>query len=84
MQYALDRLKVMCEESLCSNLSVDNVAEILILADLHSASQLREMAIDFINKYVTGNVQSFLSSVTLCSLAHDRADADWLRRDHII
>lgn len=49
-QYALQRLKVTCEESLCTNLAVDNVAEILILADLHNADQLKEMAIDFINR----------------------------------
>ncbi|NXV99106.1 SPOPL protein, partial [Fregetta grallaria] len=48
-QYALERLKVMCEEALCSNLSVENVADILILADLHSAEQLKAQAIDFIN-----------------------------------
>ncbi|NWW30358.1 SPOPL protein, partial [Panurus biarmicus] len=49
LQYALERLKVMCEEALCSNLSVENVADILILADLHSAEQLKAQAIDFIN-----------------------------------
>ncbi|XP_025944862.1 speckle-type POZ protein-like isoform X1 [Apteryx rowi] len=48
-KYALERLKVMCEEALCSNLSVENVADILILADLHSAEQLKAQAIDFIN-----------------------------------
>ncbi|XP_039267485.1 speckle-type POZ protein-like [Styela clava] len=50
-KYALQRLKVMCEESLCTNLSVENVADILILADLHNADQLKEMAIDFINSH---------------------------------
>ena len=49
-KYALERLKVMCEEALCSNLSVENVADILILADLHSAEQLKAQAIDFINR----------------------------------
>ena len=48
-KYALDRLKVMCEESLCSGLSVENAADVLILADLHSADQLKAQAIDFIN-----------------------------------
>ncbi|MGH0130591.1 UNVERIFIED_CONTAM: hypothetical protein FKN15_005482 [Acipenser sinensis] len=48
-EYALERLKVMCEDALCSNLSVDNAAEILILADLHSADQLKNQAVDFIN-----------------------------------
>lgn len=49
-QYALDRLKVMCEEALCSNLTIENVCEILVLADLHSADQLKTHAIDFINR----------------------------------
>ncbi|XP_016159794.1 PREDICTED: speckle-type POZ protein [Ficedula albicollis] len=48
-KYALERLKVMCEDALCSNLSVENAAEILILADLHSADQLKTQAVDFIN-----------------------------------
>ena len=43
----------MCEEALCSSLSVENVAEVLILADLHSASQLKSQAIDFINSHAT-------------------------------
>ncbi|ESN98578.1 hypothetical protein HELRODRAFT_101749 [Helobdella robusta] len=52
-KYALDRLKVMCEEALCSNLSVDNVSDIFVLADLHSAEQLKTHAIDFINGHAT-------------------------------
>ena len=40
-KYALERLKVMCEEALCNGLTVENVSEILILADLHSADQLK-------------------------------------------
>ncbi|KAL3986721.1 KRAB domain-containing zinc finger protein [Sarotherodon galilaeus] len=43
-KYALERLKVMCEDALCTNLSVENAAEILILADLHSADQLKTQA----------------------------------------
>lgn len=50
-RYALDRLKVMCEEALCTSLSVENAAEVLILADLHSADQLKAQAIDFINMW---------------------------------
>lgn len=51
-QYALERLKVMCEEALCSSLTVENVSEVLVLADLHSAEQLKSHAIDFINRWV--------------------------------
>lgn len=49
LQYALDKLKVMCEEALCVNLSVETAADTLILADLHSADQLKAQTIDFIN-----------------------------------
>ena len=49
-KYALDRLKVMCEEALCSSLSIENVCSILILADLHSASHLKEYAVEFVNR----------------------------------
>lgn len=42
----------MCEEALCNSLSVENVADTLILADLHSAEQLKAQAIDFINRQV--------------------------------
>ncbi|KAM6163944.1 speckle-type POZ protein-like [Rhynchocyon petersi] len=48
-RYALERLKVMCEDALCRNLSVENAADILILADLHSAHQLKTQAVNFIN-----------------------------------
>jgi speckle-type POZ protein len=39
----------MCEEALCMNLSVETAADTLILADLHSADQLKAQTIDFIN-----------------------------------
>lgn len=42
----------MCEEALCSSLNIDNVSDILALADLHSAEQLKTHGIDFINRSV--------------------------------
>ncbi|PVD35732.1 hypothetical protein C0Q70_02695 [Pomacea canaliculata] len=57
-RYALERLKVMCEEALCTNLMIDNVCEILVLADLHSADQLKSHAIDFINSHATDVMDS--------------------------
>ncbi|PNF43563.1 hypothetical protein B7P43_G03925 [Cryptotermes secundus] len=47
-KYALERLKFMCEEALCTNLSTENVTDILILADLHSADHLKAQSIAFI------------------------------------
>ncbi|XP_014673489.1 PREDICTED: protein roadkill-like isoform X2 [Priapulus caudatus] len=51
-KYALERLKIMCEEALCSNLNIDNVADVLILADQHRAVQLKGQCIDFIKSHV--------------------------------
>ncbi|XP_065920429.1 speckle-type POZ protein-like isoform X2 [Dysidea avara] len=48
-KYALDGLKALCEDSLCENLTTENAANVLILADMHSVDQLKTMAIDFIN-----------------------------------
>ncbi|KAK1336210.1 hypothetical protein QTO34_004014 [Cnephaeus nilssonii] len=50
-KYALERLKVMCEEALSSHLSVENAAEMLTFADFHSADQLKTQAVDFINSH---------------------------------
>ncbi|ESO05924.1 hypothetical protein HELRODRAFT_93853 [Helobdella robusta] len=52
-KYALDRLKVMCEEALCNSLTVETVSDVFVLADLHSADQLKTHAIDFINSHAT-------------------------------
>lgn len=53
-KYCLERLKVQCEETLCTTIDKDNVVDTLILADLHSATQLRQQAIDFINTHSQG------------------------------
>jgi speckle-type POZ protein len=47
-KYALERLKVTCEDALCFNLTTDNVSDLLILADLHSAQQLKAQCLNFI------------------------------------
>lgn len=52
-KYDLERLKIMCEEALCTNLSVENAATVLILADLHNAEQLKAQTIDFINTHAS-------------------------------
>ncbi|XP_059547787.1 LOW QUALITY PROTEIN: speckle-type POZ protein-like [Myotis daubentonii] len=50
-KYALERLKVMCEEALSRHLSEEVAAEMLTLADLHRADQLKPQAVDFINSH---------------------------------
>ncbi|XP_017467939.1 PREDICTED: speckle-type POZ protein A-like [Rhagoletis zephyria] len=52
-KYAPEKLKVKCQQAMCSNLSVENALETLVFADLHSAHQLKAQAIDFINSHTT-------------------------------
>ncbi|UYV69894.1 SPOPL [Cordylochernes scorpioides] len=50
-KYGLERLKVMCEVSLASNLTVENSIDVLLLADTYSALQLKKFCLDIINKF---------------------------------
>ncbi|EPQ08953.1 Speckle-type POZ protein [Myotis brandtii] len=75
LQYALERLKVMCEDALCSNLSVENAAEILILADLHSADQLKTQAVDFINYHASDVLETSGWKAMVVSHPHLVAEA---------
>ncbi|XP_051012828.1 speckle-type POZ protein-like [Acomys russatus] len=52
-RYCLERLKAMCEDTLCRDLSVENAAHTLFLADLHRAEQLRMQALDFITVHAS-------------------------------
>ena len=45
-QYQLETLKRECEERLCRTLVDENCIGSLVLADLHRAEKLREMAMD--------------------------------------
>ena len=47
-KYNIPRLKSLCEEAICSNIEVTNAAEILVLAHMHEACNLKAMATDFI------------------------------------
>ena len=49
-KYGLQDLKNMCQIQLWSQLSIENSVKLLILADIHSAHQLKEAAINFINR----------------------------------
>jgi BTB/POZ domain len=48
--YELAGLQEDCQENILSNLSVDNAAEILILAHRHSLSNLKSKVVAFINQ----------------------------------
>ena len=59
----------MCEEALCNNLSVENVSEVLILANRHSAEQLKAQAIEFINNCHATDVVETLLLINLMAWA---------------
>ncbi|KAF8655418.1 hypothetical protein HU200_061161 [Digitaria exilis] len=46
--FSLDRLRLICESILCKNLSVNNVAAILNLANWHHCKQLKDACIRYI------------------------------------
>uniref|UniRef100_A0A8C8UPX1 Speckle-type POZ protein-like n=1 Tax=Peromyscus maniculatus bairdii TaxID=230844 RepID=A0A8C8UPX1_PERMB len=52
-RYGLERLKVLCEDALCRDLSVEKAAHTLFLADIHSAGQLKTQALDFITAHAS-------------------------------
>ncbi|TVU49254.1 hypothetical protein EJB05_00554, partial [Eragrostis curvula] len=47
-RYGLDRLKLMCEERLCSWIDVESVANTLALADQHQCVHLKDVCLRFI------------------------------------
>ena len=49
-KYNLKGLKKLCEESLCVNIKVGNVLDMMELADLHTASNLRATALKLIGE----------------------------------
>ena len=59
----------MCEEALCNNLSVENVSEVLILVDRHSAEQLEAQTIEFINNCHATDVVETLLLINLMAWA---------------
>ncbi|XP_028617137.1 TD and POZ domain-containing protein 4-like [Grammomys surdaster] len=52
-KYGLEDLKVLCEDALYRSLSVENAAQTLILADLHSREELKSQALYFISVHAS-------------------------------
>lgn len=51
-KYNLGGLKTMCQEVLCSKVTVENAVDLLVLADKHCAEQLKVQANDFIRTHL--------------------------------
>lgn len=47
-KYNIPNLKYLCEEAICNNIEVSNAAEILVLAHMYEANNLKAMAVDFV------------------------------------
>ncbi|TVU49249.1 hypothetical protein EJB05_00549, partial [Eragrostis curvula] len=48
-RYGLNRLRLMCEEKLCSWIDVQSVATTLVLAEQHQCVQLRDACLEFMS-----------------------------------
>ena len=46
-KYILPELKMMSEEALCRTMKIDNVLDMLVLADLHKDSNVKSVAMKF-------------------------------------
>ena len=46
-KYILPELKIITEEALCRTMKIDNVVDMLVLADLHKASSAKSVAMKF-------------------------------------
>ena len=67
-KYQLSELKEICEEMLCDNLTVDTCLECLVLADLHTAEDLKQAAIKFVVDHSEDFVDQVLSSAAVVPL----------------
>ena len=65
-KYNLMDLKAKCEVSLSHDLDVDNVLDMLVLADLHRASNLRDLALKFVadNRKIIMNQKEWREKLT--------------------
>jgi speckle-type POZ protein len=53
-RFGLDRLRYLCEARLCKEVSVENVATTLALADQHNATQLKMVCLKFAASNLAG------------------------------
>ncbi|KRX73374.1 Protein maternal effect lethal 26 [Trichinella sp. T6] len=52
-KYRVLDLKIRCERVLANSLTVENACDLLVIADTHSASYLKEKALDFMHQNVS-------------------------------
>ncbi|KAK7799854.1 hypothetical protein U0070_016273 [Myodes glareolus] len=74
-KYGLERLKVMYESALCRDLTVENVAHTLFLADLHSTQHLKIQVLNFITAHASEVSQTASWKTVVDSYPHLVAEA---------
>jgi len=63
-KYQLPRLKLMCESVLCKHISINSVAQILIISDCYDAIQLKSICL----RFSTENLEGESSCLIHCCL----------------
>ncbi|KAK7803442.1 hypothetical protein U0070_011917 [Myodes glareolus] len=74
-KYGLERLKVMCESALFRDLTVENAAHTLFLADLHSTRHLKTQVLNFITAHASEVSQTASWKTMVDSYPHLVAEA---------
>ncbi|XP_065207935.1 speckle-type POZ protein-like [Planococcus citri] len=64
-KYNVDSLKLLCEEMILKNLSLENATDVLVFADLHRAEQLKKHVMFYIKTHPTNimSTQSWKSAI---------------------
>ncbi|KAF3339725.1 BTB/POZ and MATH domain-containing protein 1-like isoform X1 [Carex littledalei] len=74
-RYQLERLRLMCEDLLCKNLSVSNVGTALILAEQHNCSQLKAECLRFMSSpevfKAVAQTDEFHNLIRVCPILKD-------------
>lgn len=65
-RYGLERLRLMCEASLCEDVAINTVATTLALAEQHHCFQLKAVCLKFIATSENLRGLFFLSELLLC------------------
>jgi len=53
-KYELPRLKLTCESVLCKYISIESVAQILVISDCYDATQLKSICLQFSTENLGG------------------------------
>lgn len=61
-QFMLDRLKVLCEDLICDDISTDSVISILVASHRHNAAGLKNLALDYVLQHL--DEQTIMSGLT--------------------